>query len=202
MLARWAIATLVGYLCGSIPVADTAARRHGVDLRSVGDRNPGYWNVKQQLGARRALPVLLGDTAKGFVAGLVGVLLVADGVWGIAYAAVAGAMVGHAWPLFAELRGGKSLLAFAGGMLAVTPVPALLAVGLCALTALVFRNFGIGVKAGVFAFPVIQLGFDPKERVAATGLLMSIMAARFVIGAAQARRVDERRRNRSPEGAP
>jgi glycerol-3-phosphate acyltransferase PlsY len=189
VLARWVIATLVGYLCGSIPVADVAARRHGVELRAVGDRNPGYWNVKAQLGARRALPVLLGDTAKGFAAGLVGVLLVADGVWGIAYAAVAGAMVGHGWPLFARFRGGKSLLAFAGGMLAVAPVPALLAVGLCTLAAGAFRDFGLGVKVGVFGFPLIQLGFDAKERVAATGLLMTIMAVRFVIGAAEAAKV-------------
>src|SRR3546814_13145323 len=68
------------------------------------------WNVKQQVGARASLAVLLGDVTKGAAAGATGVLL--DGTaWGIAYAAVAAAMVGHAYPVFAgrsaERRVGK-----------------------------------------------------------------------------------------------
>src|SRR3712207_8791527 len=40
------------------PVSLLVARRHGVDLRAVGDGNPGAWNALDHLGARRAWPAL------------------------------------------------------------------------------------------------------------------------------------------------
>ena len=43
-----------------------------VDLRAVGDRNPGYWNAKETLGRRAAVPVFLGDAAKGVAAAAIG----------------------------------------------------------------------------------------------------------------------------------
>jgi len=180
---RWAVAFLFGYLCGSVPVAVLVADRAGIDIRAVGDRNPGYWNVKRQLGARRALPVLLGDTAKGAIAGAFGAALVTDGLWGIKWVAVAGAMVGHAWPLFARWRGGKSLLTFVGGMLVVTPLPALCGVAVLTMVSLVTRSFSLGIKVAVLLFPFIEAVFDSANRVAATGALMLIIALRFALTA-------------------
>ena len=116
----YVVACIVAYLLGSIPVSVLVARRHGVDLYATADGNPGAWNALEQLGPRRAWPAFAGDAAKGLVAGLLGVAL--GGVW-VGYAAVAAAMVGHAFPLFARLRGGKSVMTFAGGMLAVAPLP-------------------------------------------------------------------------------
>ena len=57
------MAALLGYIAGSVPVALLVARRHGVDLRRVGDGNPGAWNALEALGARRAWPVFAGDAA-------------------------------------------------------------------------------------------------------------------------------------------
>src|SRR5918998_4266639 len=107
----YAAAAIIGYLLGSIPVALLVARRHGVDLRGTGDGNPGAWNALEQLGAKRAWPAFAGDGAKGLAAGLAGYAL--GGVW-TAYAAVGAAMLGHALPLFARFRGGKSVMTFAG----------------------------------------------------------------------------------------
>jgi glycerol-3-phosphate acyltransferase PlsY len=176
----WALAALAGYLLGSIPVADLVSRRAGVDLREVGDRNPGYWNAREQLGGRRAIPVLLGDGAKGAAAGAVGLVLAQDGLWGVKWVAVGGAMVGHGWPLFARFRGGRSLMAFVGGMLVVTPVPAAIGVVLLALVSAV-GNFALGIRVALFAFPAIQALFDARERVAATGALMSIFVIRTLV---------------------
>lgn len=187
VLGRLLVAVVAGYLLGSIPVAVLVVRRRGVDPRDVGDRNPGYWNVKEQLGRRASLPVFVGDVAKGAAAGAVGVLL--DGSWwGIGYAAVAAAMVGHAWPVFAGFRGGRSILTFVGGVAVLAPVPAAVALaGLLALWA-VTRSFAWAARAGVFGFPLAQLAFEPKERVAATGLLLSIVGLRFAQAAAADRR--------------
>ncbi len=96
-------AIVIGYLLGAIPVALLVARRHGVDLFRTSDGNPGAWNALEQLGARRAWPAFVGDGLKALVAGLIGRLI---GDWWTAYAAVAAAMVGHAFPVWTGLRGG------------------------------------------------------------------------------------------------
>jgi glycerol-3-phosphate acyltransferase PlsY len=46
------------------------------------------------------------------------------------YAAVGAAMIGHAWPAFAGRRGGRSILAFAGGFAVICPPAFGLGVGL------------------------------------------------------------------------
>ena len=126
---------IIGYLLGSIPVALLVGRAHGVDLREVGDRNPGAWNAMEQLGGRAAAPVFLGDGLKGLAAGLAGLAL--GGVWG-AYAAVGAAMVGHALPAFASFRGGKSVMTFAGGAFVLAP----LAAATCLLACVVLSAVG------------------------------------------------------------
>jgi glycerol-3-phosphate acyltransferase PlsY len=172
---EYVAACIVGYLLGSVPVALLVARRHGVDLRATGDGNPGAWNALEQLGAARAWPAFIGDAAKGLLAGLVGLAL--GGIW-VAYAAVAAAMVGHALPAFARLRGGKSVMTFAGGVFALAPVAAVAALALCALVSFAAR-FAWGARAGISAFPLLQLAVAPVEHVAATGALMGLIGLAF-----------------------
>jgi acyl phosphate:glycerol-3-phosphate acyltransferase len=176
----YVVACIVAYLLGSIPASLLVARRHGVDLYATGDGNPGAWNALEQLGPRRAWPAFAGDALKGLAAGLVGLAL--GGVW-VGYAAVAAAMAGHAFPLFAHLRGGKSVMTFVGGMFALAPLPAVLALGACTLVSAGARSFAVGARVGVFGFPLVQLAFDAggPERVAATGGLMCLIGARFLL---------------------
>jgi acyl phosphate:glycerol-3-phosphate acyltransferase len=171
-------AVLAGYLLGSVPVAVLVARRHHLDPRRVGDRNPGYWNVKAHLGGRRALPVFVGDTLKGAAAAAVGVALAPEGAWGVGYAAVAAAMVGHAFPAFAGFRGGRSVLTFVGGMIVLSPLAAAVA-GAVFVAVTVTVSFAWGARVAVFGFPVVQVVFDSPHRTAATGALMAIIGLRF-----------------------
>ena len=173
----YVVAALLGYVLGSIPVALLVARRHGVDLRRTGDGNPGAWNALEQLGGRRALPAFLGDGAKGLVAGLAGLALA--GWWG-AFAGVAGAMAGHALPLFAGFRGGKAVMTFAGGAFALAPLAAAICLALCAAVS-VAKDFRWGARVGVFAFPVVQLATDPVVHVMATGALMTLIGGLFLL---------------------
>ena len=176
---EYVVALVAGYLLGSIPVALLVGRARGVDLREVGDGNPGAWNALEQFGARGAAPVFAGDALKGLAAGSTGLAL--GGTW-VAYAAVAAAMVGHAFPLFASFRGGKSVMTFVGGAFVLSPLAAVLALPLCVAVSLA-TSFAWGARAGVFAFPLIQLAFDPASHVAATGGLMCIIGARFLASA-------------------
>jgi len=208
-LWRWKVTTLPplvsligvvigGYLLGSIPVAVLVAGRRGVDPREVGDRNPGFWNVRERLGRRAAVPVFAGDMAKGVLAGMLGLLAggAQTSVPGVvegpaapaAYLAVGAAMIGHAWPVFAGFRGGRSVLTFAGGMAVICPPAFVLALAALAVTFLLTRSFAAGARAGVFAIPLLQLPFAPIGHVAATGALMCLIGLRFGQAALAARR--------------
>jgi glycerol-3-phosphate acyltransferase PlsY len=175
----YALAAVIGYLLGSVPFATLVARRHGVDLRHTGDGNPGAWNALEQLGPRRAWPAFAGDGAKGLAAGLVGHAL---GGWWVAWAGVAAAMVGHALPVFARGRGGKAVMCFVGGAWALSPLAALICLGLC-LVVTAAKDFAWGARAAVFAFPLAQLATGPVTHVAGTGALMTLIGALFMLRA-------------------
>jgi len=175
------VTAVAGYLIGSIPVADFVTRRRSaVDLRDVGDHNPGYWNAKEALGRRAALPIFVGDVAKGAGAALVGMALAPPGVWGLAYVGAGAAMVGHAFPLFARFRGGRSVLTFVGGAVVFAPVPSLVAIGVLLVVFAVTRSFARGAQAGIVALPVAQLVIEGPYRTAATGVLMTFIGFRFL----------------------
>ncbi len=177
------VTIVVGYLIGSVPIANLVARRQAtVDLRAVGDRNPGYWNAKEVLGRRAALPVFIGDVGKGVAAALVGFGVgVADpGVWGMAYVGTGAAMVGHSFPVFAGFRGGRSVLTFVGGASVFASLPVAVGVGALLVVFAVTNSFAIAVRAGFVVLPLAQLAIQGPYRTAATGVLMTFIGVRFL----------------------
>lgn len=175
----------VGYLLGSIPTADLVSRRRRVDLRQIGDRNPGYWNARTSIGTAAARPVLIGDVAKGAAAAGVGWLVAGPGQWWPAVVGGGAAMVGHAWPVFAGFRGGRAVASFTGVALVISPLTTAVALGagLVAgglVTGTASRSLARGVRVGVAAYPLAQLAIDGPVRTAATGALMSFIGLRFL----------------------
>ncbi len=178
------VASVVGYLIGSIPIANLVAQRHAkVDLRDVGDRNPGFWNARETLGVSAAVPVFVGDVAKGATAALIGVAIADPGVWGIGYIATAAAMVGHAFPLFADWRGGRSVLTFVGGVLVIAPVTAAISIAILLAVFVVTRSFAWAARAGMLALPFVSLAVQGPHRTAALGALMTFIGIRFATAA-------------------
>lgn len=176
------IAVVIGYLVGSVPIANlVAARRARLDLRDVGDRNPGYWNAKETLGRRAAVPVFVGDVAKGAIAAGAGALLAEPGVWGVAYVGAGAAMVGHAFPVFARFRGGRSVLTFVGGACVFAPLVALIAISTLVVVFVLTRSFARAAQVGFVVFPAVQLVVEGPYRTAASGVLMSFIGLRFAM---------------------
>src|SRR5262245_29692993 len=115
-----AILVLAGYLCGSMPWGYWLVRlfRHE-DIRTKGSGNIGASNVWRVYGRHLGLPVVILDTAKGFVPALVATQLVGHGAGVLAGAA---AMLGHYRPLFLKFQKGGKMVATAGGaFLGVAP---------------------------------------------------------------------------------
>lgn len=174
---------MCGYLLGSVPTADLVARRRHIDLRAVGDHNPGWWNARQALGRRAARPVLIGDVAKGAAAAGVGRVVTRTGEWSPPVVGGAAAMVGHAWPLFARFRGGRAVATFGGAAAVISPRSAGWAAVVGAAAAAVQGTMATGVRAAFVAFPIAQLVIDGPRRTAATGALMTFIGLRFATAA-------------------
>lgn len=194
-MASIVAALLFGYLVGSIPVALMVAERHGVHIRSVGDHNPGFWNTNVQLGLRNALPVLVGDVAKGTIASAVGVLLEPSGDRWLPVVATAAAMVGHAWPILAEFRGGRGALTLFGGAIVFAPLATVVAGAVIVATGAVTtfaahrlaNRYQWAIGAGLVALPVAQLVEGHPLRALASGALGLFVVFRVTL----CRRSDE-----------
>lgn len=183
---RLAGVVAAGYVVGSIPVAVLVGRRRGVDVRSEGDANPGFWNARALLGVRSALPVFAGDMAKGLCGGLVGQ---AAGGGAYTMAGVGGAMAGHAWPAFAGFHGGRSVLTFVGGLTVISPGTCALAWGICGAVTMATGSFAYGARAGVASIPFVQMAVERDPyRVAGMGALMTFIGMRFATAAIARRR--------------
>jgi glycerol-3-phosphate acyltransferase PlsY len=122
---------VVGYLLGTFPTADIVAHRvsgGSVDLRRSGSGNPGTANAAKVLGNKAGAGVLVGDLAKGAVAGAVGAAIA--GPVG-AHVGGTSSVVGHCFPVWNGFRGGKGVATSVGQCLATFPAyfPIDLAVG-------------------------------------------------------------------------
>jgi acyl phosphate:glycerol-3-phosphate acyltransferase len=111
------IATVVGYLAGSLSFAVIVSRVMGLqDPRTFGSKNPGATNVLRSGSKAAAVVTLLLDAIKG----LLPVLLVK--LFGKPYGLEEGTMaavglaafVGHLWPVFFRFKGGKGVATFIG----------------------------------------------------------------------------------------
>jgi len=113
-IVRLLLALGIGLVAGSVLPAEILARRQGVDIRSVGDGNPGTWNAFR-LGTLTGVLTAAYDLSVGVLAIQVAELLGVSG--GAAYVAGIMTIVGHRYPVFKGFRGGGKGMAAAAGMI-------------------------------------------------------------------------------------
>jgi glycerol-3-phosphate acyltransferase PlsY len=144
---------LTAYLLGSIPAALIVTRAfHKGDIRALGDGNMGAHNVHRVLGWWPSILVAVVDFAKGALA----VLLMQAFGFGLAWqlVALACAVFGHDFPIYAQFRGGQGLACTLGGLTALAFVEMAIGLVLYGVIYLITRNAdlgaGIGTGFGVF----------------------------------------------------
>lgn len=114
------IPILIGaYLLGSVDFGVIVPKLRGVDIYSVGSGNPGTSNVLRTMGKGAAAAVMLGDVLKGFVAAMVGDLVVGEAV---GFAAGMLAVVGHCYPVWYRFKGGKGVATAGGSVFWLEPL--------------------------------------------------------------------------------
>ncbi|HEY9278701.1 MAG TPA: glycerol-3-phosphate 1-O-acyltransferase PlsY [Eoetvoesiella sp.] len=159
------------YLVGSVSFAVVVSRVMGLqDPRTFGSKNPGATNVLRTGNKKAAILTLLGDAAKGWLAVWITLKLadqfqLSDLVIGLSAVAV---FLGHVFPVFLNLKGGKGVATALGVMLALEPWLALATAGTWIIVAYASRYSSLAaIVAAIFA-PLYYLfggniawGFSP-----------------------------------------
>jgi len=110
---------IIGYLLGSVlPGYLIPKWTKGIDIRNLGDGNPGTTNVKRTLGFNIAILTGLYDTAKGLLAMFIASRFFHSSEF-IIYLSGISAILGHIVPFYLSFRGGRGV-ATATGMLIFT----------------------------------------------------------------------------------
>src|SRR5688572_1106036 len=164
MLLPILIASLVGYLLGSLPFGYLIARAKGVNIFEVGSKNPGATNVLRVLGKGPGNLVLFLDALKGAVASGLALLwfwnrngaFTYEGEM-VAIAGVVSALLGHSFSCFTHFKGGKGVATGAGGFLVVFPVGMLIAIAVWIAAALLTRYVSLASMLGAVSLPITAL---------------------------------------------
>ncbi len=145
------LAIVVAYVVGTFPSAILIARANGVDISTFGSGNPGASNVTRALGWRKGVWVYVLDALKGGLAAGLGLAL--DGR-PLAYWCGAAAIVGHMFPVFRRLRGGKGVATGSGVLIVLYPIIGPLSVGVWWI---VSRATGKAALASVVAVVLVPI---------------------------------------------
>jgi glycerol-3-phosphate acyltransferase PlsY len=153
---------ILAYLFGSIPTAVWFGQAfYGVDVREYGSGNAGATNTFRVLGKKAGSIVMFVDILKGWTATNLPYLLDSsivgnhDGPQFVNVQLALGviAVLGHLFPIFAGLRGGKGVATLFGMVLAIHWPAALICVSVFLLVLLITHYVSLSSIMAGFAFP-------------------------------------------------
>ncbi|MFY0573710.1 glycerol-3-phosphate 1-O-acyltransferase PlsY [Cystobacter fuscus] len=167
---------LLGYPAGSIPFGVLLTRWvRGVDVRQSGSGNIGATNVTRVAGKKLGAVVLVLDALKGALA--VGLALwLVPGEPRVHAAVGLAAFLGHVYPVWLKLQGGKGVATALGVLAVLVPLAALSAAFVYAGLVAAWRVSSVGSLAGgVTAVVVAALTASSLEYAGLSALLFVLI---------------------------
>lgn len=167
------ISQIIAYLIGGIPFGYVIARAvAGIDIREHGSGNIGATNCGRVLGLRYFFLVFLLDFLKGALPVLLAqyiaaaperVSLTSMEVFGLPVAVGFAAILGHMFPVYLGLRGGKGVATSIGVISILAPIPAVIGVSVWLLAVALTAYISVGslLFAATFAASYLLLADDP-----------------------------------------
>ena len=151
-----ALAALLAYMLGSIPFGYLIARVvAGIDIRQHGSGNIGATNVGRVLGAKWGLLALALDLLKGLLpVWLLPLVLLPSYVPPLPVEVLCGiaTIVGHMYPCWLWLRGGKGVATALGVVLYLSPWVSAIAFGVFVASFAVWRIVSLSSMLAALAF--------------------------------------------------
>ena len=164
-------AALAGYLLGSVPFGLLLTRAAGLgDIRRIGSGNIGATNVLRTGRKGLAAATLLLDGGKGAAAALLA------GQWGpdMAIMAAGGALIGHMFPIWLRLKGGKGVATALGVLIALAWPVGVLACLTWAGAAALFRYSSLAALLAVAGAPIYAWVLADRQ-LAGFALLVAVL---------------------------
>jgi len=152
------------YLTAALPFGLIVTTLWGgdVDIRVAGSGNIGATNVARVYGWTLAGPVVALDVSKGFIPVMLSLFIWPEaGLWWPCCVACA-AFIGHCFPVYLEFRGGKGVATGAGALLAVAPVPTLVAAAIWGAVLAWFGRASVAALVAAICLLCVALYWDPN----------------------------------------
>jgi glycerol-3-phosphate acyltransferase PlsY len=165
---------IICYLAGAIPFCNIIAKIHSnKDLRKIGDRNPGGWNLVFNVSKYWGVLGIILDLSKGYLSYFL--VLRITGIELIAVLAGCAAVVGHDYSPYLKFTGGKGIATTLGFFLAVHPLT-IIAFGIGIVSALFsVRNMIWGVISGIIAASIFLWLFKDSPVYLIMGLILILI---------------------------
>ncbi len=165
---------IICYLVGAIPFCNIIAKIHSnKDLRKIGDRNPGGWNLVFNVSKYWGVLGIILDLAKGYLSYFL--VLRITGIEVVAILAGCAAVAGHNYSPYLKLTGGKGVATTLGFLLAVHPLT-IIAFGIGIVSALFsIRNMIWGVVSGIIASSIFLWLLKDSSVYLIMGLVLLII---------------------------
>jgi glycerol-3-phosphate acyltransferase PlsY len=154
----------VSYLLGSCSSAIISVRvlKHE-DIRQHGSHSAGLTNVYRCFGAFPALCTLVGDLAKGVVANLLSIYVIAHFLplpqafdnMTIGYISGIFAIIGHIFPVYYRFKGGRGVLVSASILLVIDPLTFVIIIPFFIIMIAITRYVSVASITSAVVYPIL-----------------------------------------------
>ncbi len=163
------LACAVGFLTGGIPFGYLVGRLVlKDDIRNHGSGNIGATNVGRVLGWNWGGFVLFLDALKGLIptlgcAWMAAEVLPPEWLNHVAVAAGMSAILGHMYPVYLKLRGGKGVATALGVVMVLAPKPMVIALAVFGIVLVTARKMALGSMLAAVTFGLAYLILEGKQ---------------------------------------
>ena len=166
---------VICYFIGAIPFCNIIAKIHSnKDLRKIGDRNPGGWNLVFNVSKIWGVTGIILDVLKGTLSYFL--VLRITGMDMVALLAGCATVAGHNYSPYLKFSGGKGVAATLGFLCAVHPL-AVVAYGIGIVPALfLIRNMIWGIISAITAASIFLWLFKGSYLYLIMGELLIIIS--------------------------
>ena len=153
MVVSAVVVMVSAYLLGSINFAIIiSSKEYKQDIRNYGSKNAGMTNMMRTYGKKAAGLTLLGDALKAVVSCLIGYALI--GQLG-AYIAGLFCILGHVFPVYYRIKGGKGVVTAAVTVLMCDPIVFLILFTIFVLIVLGTKYISLGSVMCMLLYPIV-----------------------------------------------
>ena len=174
-MATYIIVAIIAYAIGSINFSVIISRKMaGFDLREKGSGNAGTTNVLRTVGTKAALITLICDILKGIVAIVIAYIIgrIVKNVDSAVLVQIAGifVVIGHAFPIFFEFRGGKGVATSLGVLMITNWQIGLICLIFALVIIIVSKMVSMGAIGAEILFPILTLFIKEHYIIPSSGM--------------------------------